>query len=46
MTGGVDFSLKAAIDALAAPGILVGHRLISAGDEAALMPEEAPAFAA
>ena len=46
MTGGIDLSLKAAIDALAAPGILVGHRLISAGDEAALMPEEAPAFAA
>src|SRR3989440_8524351 len=27
------------------PGIMIGHRLISPGDEHALLPEEAPAFA-
>src|SRR5246127_1168080 len=32
-------------DDLAATGIIVGNRLISEGDECALLPEEAPAFA-
>jgi 4'-phosphopantetheinyl transferase EntD len=33
------------IDRLATPGIVVGHRLISDGDERSLLPEEAGAFA-
>jgi 4'-phosphopantetheinyl transferase EntD len=33
-----------AIDELAIPGVLVGQRVIVPGDEAALLPEEAPAF--
>jgi 4'-phosphopantetheinyl transferase EntD len=37
-------SFSKAIDELAVCGVLVGQRLIVAGDEAALMPEEAPAF--
>src|SRR5258708_28829089 len=41
----VDPSLQSAIDALAFPGVVIGHRLISPGDEDALLPEEAPAFA-
>jgi 4'-phosphopantetheinyl transferase EntD len=41
----IDPSLQAALDALSLPGIMLGHRLISSGDELALMPEEAPAFA-
>jgi 4'-phosphopantetheinyl transferase EntD len=40
-----DGALHAAIEALAVPGILIAHRLISPGDEDALMPEEAGAFA-
>lgn len=40
-----DSSLHAAIDALSLPGITIGHRLISLGDEHALMPEEVGAFA-
>jgi 4'-phosphopantetheinyl transferase EntD len=46
MTNTIDSSLQAAIDALAVPGVMIGHRLIAPGDEHALMPEEAPAFAA
>src|SRR5712691_1983212 len=42
----VDPSLQSALDALALPGVAIGHRLISPGDEDALLPEEAPAFAA
>lgn len=38
-------SLQPALNSLALPGIMIGHRLISPGDEHALMPEEAPAFA-
>jgi 4'-phosphopantetheinyl transferase EntD len=38
-------SLQRAIDAIAFPGITIGHRLIMPGDEHALLPEEAPAFA-
>jgi 4'-phosphopantetheinyl transferase EntD len=41
----VDPSFQSAIDALCFPGIMIGHRLISPGDEHALLPEEAPAFA-
>ncbi len=40
-----DPSFQSAIDALCFPGIMIGHRLISPGDEHALLPEEAPAFA-
>lgn len=39
-------SLDAAIAALSLPGILVGYRTISIGDEHALLPSEMPAFAA
>jgi len=46
MIASVDSSFQAAIDAISLPGILIGHRLISPGDERALMPEEAAAFAA
>jgi len=45
MTVTTDSSFQSALDALALPGIMIGHRLISPGDEHALMPEEAPAFA-
>jgi 4'-phosphopantetheinyl transferase EntD len=41
-----DTALHTAIQALAVPGVAVGHRAISAGDEDALLPTEAPAFAA
>lgn len=41
----VDPLLQSAIDALRCPGIMIGHRLISPGDENALFPEEAPALA-
>jgi 4'-phosphopantetheinyl transferase EntD len=40
-----DTSLQSALAALAPPGVMIGHRLITAGDEHALLPEEAPAFA-
>ena len=40
-----DGALEAATEALAVPGIAIAHRLISPGDENALMPEEAGAFA-
>jgi 4'-phosphopantetheinyl transferase EntD len=41
-----DPTLQSAIDALSIPGIMIGHRLIAPGDEHALLPEEAAAFAA
>src|SRR5215471_10888972 len=41
-----DAAFQSAINALALPAIAIGHRLISPGDEDALLPEEAPAFAA
>jgi 4'-phosphopantetheinyl transferase EntD len=44
MTVTTDSSFQSAIDALSPPGVLIGHRLISPGDEDALLPEEAPAF--
>jgi 4'-phosphopantetheinyl transferase EntD len=37
--------LQRAIDAIAVPGILVDHRLITSGDELALLPDEMAAFA-
>ena len=40
-----DSVLQKSIEALAVPGILIGHRIISLGDELALLPEEQPAFA-
>ncbi len=46
MTGTVDPLFQSAIDALAFGGVIIGHRLISPGDEHALLQEEAPAFAA
>jgi 4'-phosphopantetheinyl transferase EntD len=46
MTGTTDPLLQSAMDALSVPGIMIRHRLISPGDEHALMPQEAPAFAA
>ena len=45
MTVTVDPLLQSAIDALAFPGVLIGHRLISPGDENALLRDEVTAFA-
>ena len=45
MTEPVDPSLARAIETLSAPGILVGHRLISPGDELALLAAEAQSMA-
>ncbi len=42
--GTVDPSLQQAIDALAVPGLLIGHRMISQGDELALLREEMASF--
>src|SRR5262245_1837514 len=42
----VDPSLQSAIDALAFPGIVIGHRLISPGAEDALWPGEGAACGA
>jgi 4'-phosphopantetheinyl transferase EntD len=41
----VDPSLQRELDALAPPGLLIGHRLISPGDEDALLGEEAASIA-
>ena len=41
-----DLRLDKAIGALSLPGVMIGHRVISPGDENALMPAEAAAFAA
>ena len=46
MIAPTDASFQSAIDALTFPGVVIGHRLISPGDEHALLPEEVPAFAA
>jgi 4'-phosphopantetheinyl transferase EntD len=40
-----DPSLQNAIDAISFPGIMIKHRLISPGDEHALLPDESSAFA-
>ena len=45
MTNFQDSSLQRAIDAMAVPGILVGHRVIANGDKSSLSPEEFGAFA-
>ncbi|MGA8614102.1 MAG: 4'-phosphopantetheinyl transferase superfamily protein [Xanthobacteraceae bacterium] len=45
MTLAVDSALQTAMGALSLPGIFMGHRIISPGDEHALLPEEAAAFA-
>ena len=45
MTEPADPSLQRALETLSAPGILVGHRLISPGDELALLAEEAHSIA-
>jgi len=37
----VDPALEHVLNALAPPGLLIGHRLISPGDEDALLGEEA-----
>src|SRR5262245_26274072 len=41
-----DTSLASAVAALGIPGVMIGHRSISPGDEEALLPAEARAFAA
>src|SRR5215472_5557921 len=45
MSTTVDPSLQSAIEQLALPGVVIGHRLILPGDEHALLPKEAAAFA-
>jgi 4'-phosphopantetheinyl transferase EntD len=45
VTATFDPLLQSAIEAIDLPGIVISHRLISAGDEHALLPQEAPAFA-
>jgi 4'-phosphopantetheinyl transferase EntD len=45
MNEGRDLALQSAMDVLAVPGIFIAHRVISPGDENALLPEEAAAFA-
>src|SRR5712664_4396824 len=40
-----DQELGLALRTLAPPGIIIGHRLITVGDEHVLLPEEAGAFA-
>jgi 4'-phosphopantetheinyl transferase EntD len=46
MTATIDSSLQSAIAHLSVPGVMIGHRVIQRGDEHALMPQEAAAFAA
>jgi 4'-phosphopantetheinyl transferase EntD len=41
----IDPSLQRELDAIAPPGLLIGHRLISPGDEDALLGEEAASIA-
>lgn len=45
MIGTVDPSFQRALDSLSSPGIVIGHRLISPGDELALLAEEADSMA-
>ena len=40
-----DLSLEQAIASIAIPGVLIGHRLISKGDEHGLAPEDGKFFA-
>src|SRR5262245_14969578 len=46
MSVNTDSVFQSAIETLSFPGVTVGHRLISPGDEKALLKDEAPAFAA
>lgn len=45
MSGSVDPTLARDIEALAVPGLLIGHRVIAPGDENALLDEEAASIA-
>jgi len=45
MTLAVDSALQTAMSTLSLPGIFMAHRIIAPGDEHALLPEEAAAFA-
>ena len=45
MTAAFDPALQRDLDALAVPGVLIGHRVIAPGDENALHGEEAVALA-
>jgi 4'-phosphopantetheinyl transferase EntD len=45
MSSTLDPALESAIERVCLPGILIGHRLISPGDEYALRPDEVSAFA-
>src|SRR4029079_10485482 len=45
MSATTDSLFQSAIETLSFPGVTVGHRLISPGDEHALLKEEAHAFA-
>src|SRR5689334_15335892 len=45
MSFATDRAFQSAIDEMSVAGILVGHRVISPGDEDALLPEEAALFA-
>jgi 4'-phosphopantetheinyl transferase EntD len=45
VTGVFDPALQRELDALAVPGLLIGHRVIATGDEKALRGEEAAALA-
>ena len=40
-----EHSFQTAIGAISVPGVMIGHRVISPGDERALLADEAPAFA-
>jgi 4'-phosphopantetheinyl transferase EntD len=45
MTASFELFFQTAVSALSLPGVMIGHRLIAPGDETALTPDEAPAFA-
>ena len=44
MTTAKSLPLESTLEAIAAPGVLIGHRMIAHGDEFALLPEEQSAF--
>jgi 4'-phosphopantetheinyl transferase EntD len=45
MSSTLDPALQSAIERICLPGIIIGHRLISSGDEYALRPDEVSTFA-
>jgi 4'-phosphopantetheinyl transferase EntD len=45
MMGITDSLLQTSLEDIYVPGVAIGHRIISVGDESALLPEEAHAFA-